>query len=54
MADRLINVFRKSKLNDYLESARKNSRLRIKKYEIADEKGKRWKIAEPKVKILMR
>lgn len=25
MADRLINVFRKSKLNDYLESAEKTA-----------------------------
>ena len=44
MADRLINVFRKSKLNDYLESAEKTAGW-IKKYEIADEKGKHWKIS---------
>ena len=44
MADRLINVFRKSKLNDYLESAKKTAGW-IKKYEIADEKGKHWKIS---------
>ena len=36
MADRLINVFRKSELNDYLESAEKTAGW-IKKYEISDE-----------------
>lgn len=44
MADRLINVFRKSELNDYLESAEKTAGW-IKKYEITDERGKRWKIS---------
>lgn len=43
MAVKLIDVFRKNEIEDYLQAAKDTANW-IKKYEVTDEKGKRWKI----------
>lgn len=43
MAVKLIDIFRKNDIEDYLQAAEETATW-IKKYEIVDEKGKHWKI----------
>lgn len=43
MAVKLIDVFKKIEIEDYLQAA-VDAAAWIKKYEVVDEKGKRWKI----------
>ncbi len=51
MAHKLINVFKKTDTEDYLQGAIDTAAW-IKKYEIVDEKGKRWAISGTEGKVL--
>lgn len=51
MAYKRISVFQQTGVEEYLETAVKTAEW-IKKYEIVDEKGKRWKIGSTEGKVL--